>query len=80
VRFAAATPPVIRAELVFTRATGYWEDRKWRTQPATLDAAAGLALADVPPEATAYYLNLIDAKERVVSTEHSECRPSPFLT
>lgn len=67
--FDAATP-VVRATLEYTTATGVWKDRLWETQPAELDAQAGKVRAKIPAGTTVYYLNLFDAEDRVVSTEH----------
>ena len=65
-------PPVVRAELNFTADTGTWPQRQWQTVPAHLDAPAGLADADVPANATALFLNLLDARGLIVSAEHHE--------
>jgi len=60
--------PIQKAELAYTKDTGKWQDRKWETQPANL--AKGKATAKLPPAATAWFLNIYDNKDRVVSTEH----------
>ncbi|MCC6536908.1 MAG: acetylxylan esterase [Bryobacterales bacterium] len=65
VRFAGA---VAKAEFNYTRDSGRWQDRKWDTAPAGL--AGRRAVAEVPGGVTAYYLNLIDAAGRVVSSEY----------
>ena len=59
---------VTRAELAFTRETGKWQTRKWETAPAQL--RGGRASALIPDGARAYYLNLFDAQNRVVSGEY----------
>lgn len=64
--------PVARAELCFTKATGPWKDRLWESIPATLDGDAHRASAALPEGTTVYYVNLFDAEDRVVSTEHAE--------
>jgi hypothetical protein len=46
--------------------------RKWTTVAAEIDAAKGEARAQPPACATAFYLNLIDARGLVTSTEHVE--------
>lgn len=61
---------VTTAELLYTKDTGAWPERKWEAAPAALDAAAGRASATVPEGATVSYLNLIDAEGRVVSAPH----------
>jgi len=62
--------PVRRAELNFTRQGGRWQDRLWETIPATLDARRGRAEAELPASATVWYLNFVDDRDLVVSTEH----------
>lgn len=69
VAFTAAVP-VVRAELNFTRDVGNWPDRKWEAIPAELEP--GRAAAVLPETATVYYLNLVDARGLVVSSEHEE--------
>lgn len=68
-RYISALPQA-RAELNYTTDLGPWAKRTWQTVPAELDAAHGTASATVPSTATAHYLNLVDALERVVSSEH----------
>lgn len=65
-----AAVPVTKAELNFTKDSGPWPDRKWEGAPATVDAAAGRASAALPQGAKLYYLNLIDERGLVVSSEH----------
>ena len=64
--------PIKRAELIYTAATGKWQDRLWKTVAAEVVAADKRVTAKLPPDATVYYLNLIDARDLVVSTEHEE--------
>ncbi len=64
--------PIARTELNYTRATGYWPDRKWNILPARLDATAGRIEAEIPVQTTAYYFNLIDDRGAIVSTQHVE--------
>ncbi len=64
--------PIAKVELNFTRDTGKWQQRKWETLPAVLDAKAGRASATLPEGVTVYYLNLIDERGLVVSAEHEE--------
>jgi dienelactone hydrolase len=63
---------VVRAELNYTRALGYWTDRQWTTVPANLDARSKRVTAPLPRYATVAYLNLIDDRGMVSSTEHVE--------
>ncbi len=68
-----AAAPLLRAELTFTRSRDpEWPARDWETAPATLDAAARRVTAPVPADASAFYLNLFDARDCCVSTEHVE--------
>ena len=60
------------AELCFTRDTGKWQERKWETVPASVDPKRRRVTAVVPDEARVYYLNLIDDRGLIVSTEHLE--------
>ncbi len=68
VRFKQAEP-VVKAELAFTRDTGKWQERKWETVAAELEG--GMASAPLPEGVRAYYLNLFDARGRVVSSEYA---------
>lgn len=67
-----AGAPIRRAELTYTCQTGRWQDRKWETAPAELDEAAHKVTARLPSGVKVYYLNLIDERNLVVSTEHEE--------
>lgn len=71
VTFAAATA-MERAELNYTCQTGRWQDRTWETAPAEIDTAVHKATAQLPPGVKAYYFNLIDRRNLVVSAEHNE--------
>jgi dienelactone hydrolase len=62
--------PLARAELIFTAdTTGPWEKRAWQTQPA--DVGAGAVIAMLPPEARLYFVNLIDDRGCLASSEHA---------
>jgi len=76
VAFHAAVP-VVRAELNYTRDRGKWQDRKWETIPAVLDASVQRVTANLPEGTTCWFINLIDARGAVVSTEHEVIRPQP---
>jgi hypothetical protein len=56
--------------LLYTEDEGPWTNRRWQTVPAVVDQAAKTATATLPPKAKVYYLNLIDERELIVSTEH----------
>jgi len=62
--------PVVAAEFNWTTDTGNWMTRNWETVPASLDAKAGKASAKVPAGATGHYINLVDERGCVVSSEH----------
>jgi hypothetical protein len=64
--------PVRQAELNYTTNSGAWQKRDWKTVAADLDGKAGKASALLPKEATVYYLNLVDERGCVVSSEHEE--------
>ena len=68
--------PITKAELNYTTDAGPWENRKWETIPAVLDAKAGKVSARLPKEATVYYFNLVDDRDLVVSSEHEEMLPN----
>ena len=61
-----------KAELCFTPDTGRWQDRKWETIPAGIDAKSRRVTAKIPETSRVYYLNLVDAQGLIISTEHSE--------
>ncbi len=62
--------PIKRAELNFTLDVGTWKDRVWKTELADLDGAKGRVSANLPEGTKVYFLNLVDARDLVVSTEH----------
>jgi len=64
--------PIVDAELCFTRATGYWSDRKYNSIPADVDRSSQSVSADIPPYSTVLFLNLYDDLGCVASTEHIE--------
>lgn len=63
--------PIVRAELLYTKATGPWQDRLWESVPATLDVQARTATQPLPEGVTVYFMNLYDAQDRVVSSRHT---------
>jgi dienelactone hydrolase len=60
----------VKAEFCFTKDTGKWQERKWESAAATVDAAAGRVSASIPAGVHVGYLNLVDDRGLVVSTEH----------
>lgn len=69
-----AEDKLVKAELCFTRDSGKWQERQWLTAPAEVDADSHRVSAQVPEDATVFYLNLFDDRDCVVSTEHVERR------
>ena len=63
--------PIVNAELCFTRSAGKWQDREWETLPAKIDEAVSRVAANVPADATVFYLNLFDERQCAVSSPHS---------
>jgi len=64
--------PVAKAELCWTRSTGRWQDREWEALPAVVDMNQVRVTADVPADATVFYLNLFDDRNCAVSSPHIE--------
>jgi dienelactone hydrolase len=70
---------IVSAELAFTRASGRWQDRLWESRPAKIDFDHHRVTAEVPADATVFYLNIFDDRNCAVSTEHidrSEDQPA----
>lgn len=65
--------PVKKAELNFTCDTGNWSKRKWETTSAELRASNKVA-ALIPKGSTAYYFNIFDERNCIVSSEHKEMK------
>lgn len=65
----ATDAPISRAELNYTMDSGAWTDRTWHTGPAAL-LSATQAAATLPERTTAFYFNLTDSRNLVVSSEH----------
>lgn len=64
--------PVRHAELNYTVDTGEWQKRTWQTQPAELDTSGKSVSAALPSGVTVWYINIIDDRGLVVSSEHVE--------
>jgi dienelactone hydrolase len=69
-----AKSKVRNAELNYTTDTGRWQDRNWQSAPAQLDTRRRRAVAQAPSDATAWYFNLFDERDLVVSSEHYTSR------
>ncbi len=68
---------IVKAEILYTEDGGAWKDRRWERASAEVDVAARTASATVPLKAKVYYLNLIDERGLIVSTEHLETNSAP---
>lgn len=68
--------PITKAELAYTTGEGRWQERKWESAPAEIDAKTNRVTAKIPEGATVYYLNLFDERNCAVSTEHIEAKNS----
>ena len=66
VSFSSASK-VAQAELLYTRDTGLWPQRKWETAPAKTSASEVSAI--VPDGATVLFFNLTDERGLLVSSE-----------
>lgn len=75
VSFESQTP-ILKAELNYTTDTGQWQKRSWKTIPAKLDTKAKRASVVLPKEVTVYYVNIVDERNLVVSSEHEEMLPN----
>lgn len=62
---------IAKAELNYTCNTGKWQEREWNTIPGQV-TPAGKATATLPNGARVYYLNLIDDRGMIVSSEYEE--------
>lgn len=58
------------AQLHYTTADGKWQNREWKSLPATV--SEGTISATLPENAVAYYLAAKDARGVIVSSEHRE--------
>ena len=67
---------ITKAELAYTTGEGRWQERKWESASAEIDAKTSRVTAKIPAGATAYYLNLFDERNCAVSTEHIEAKSS----
>jgi len=63
---------IVRAEFNFTRATGFWTDRRWNITEAKLDEKT--ASAEIPPHTSACYFNLFDDNGLIYSSPVREKR------
>ncbi len=66
--------PVVNAELCYTTDTGDWFSRMWYSAPAGLNSVERIVSAKLPQNVTVCYLNIIDERKLVSSTEHIELK------
>lgn len=59
-----------KAELCYTKDFGKWQERHWEAIPAKIENDR--ISAEIPVDAKAWYFNLFDERDCVVSTEHIE--------
>lgn len=60
------------AELAYTKDTGKWQNRRWETMPARVEAEHHRVTVAVPERVRAYYFLLKDERGLVVTSEHVE--------
>ncbi len=60
---------IVKAELNYTRAAGYWTDRTWNTLPAEVTPKNRTASIQLPYATTAFFFNLYDDKGLIYSSE-----------
>jgi dienelactone hydrolase len=71
-KYSYQQAPIERVDLNFTRDSAAWTKRRWQTIGGTTDAKKRIVSGMLPDDATAWYLNLIDNRGLVVSTEHAD--------
>lgn len=71
VLFDPKNPPN-RAEIIYTRDIGKWQDRLWESIPVCTEAETHRISGIVPEGTTVFYINLVTEKGLVVSSEHVE--------
>jgi hypothetical protein len=63
-----ADRPIQRAELIYTTDPKDWVQCQWLTVEARVDEQASRATADLPPDCAAWFINLIDDRDLLVSS------------
>jgi len=61
--------PIAKAHLNYTLDNGEWNKRKWLSTEAALDFKHGKAQANIPTGATVFYIQLVDERGYLVSSE-----------
>jgi dienelactone hydrolase len=70
--FGSGPCTVVRADLNYTADKGAWKERKWEAIPVSVNSCSGTVSADIPEQATVYYINLFTEDDLAVSSEHEE--------
>jgi hypothetical protein len=70
----ASKGTVKKADLNFTRDAGKWQDRKWESVAATINAETKKVTATLPDGVTVYYINLFDDRDCAVSSVHEKIK------
>ncbi len=66
-----------KAEVLYTKDSGIWKERKWESVPAVLEQESGKASAKLPEGVTVYYFNIVDSRGLTVSSRHVERGATP---
>ena len=61
--------PIVAVSFNYTTDNGVWQKRLWQIRSIPVDAKEHRIEADIPEDATACFLNLLDARNLVVSSE-----------
>lgn len=64
-----SSQPLRKAELCYTAGHEAWNKRKWQTVPLPVDSHGKNINFNVPVDATAYFVNLYDHRNLIVSSE-----------
>jgi len=70
--FSSGPCTIVRAELNYTLDKGTWKERKWMAAPVPVNSCSGALSAEIPEQATVYYINLFTDDELAISSEHEE--------
>lgn len=67
-----STVALKKAELAYTENEGAWQQREWKSLDAEIDSEKNIASCAIPAQATVFYINLIDERDCVASSQHFE--------
>ncbi|MBR4171250.1 MAG: DUF1573 domain-containing protein [Kiritimatiellae bacterium] len=68
--YSAGEYRIKQAILNYTTDSGRWQKRLWKETPAIFDPKT--VTAELPPNTTVYYLNLVTEENLVISSQHEE--------